>query len=62
MKGWVATYSNRPTQANPSTRWGSDSRSTLESQGQSKDEAETVKRPPQRLSALSTAPAETPGS
>ena len=61
MKGWVATYSNRPTQANLSTRWGSHG-PTLESQGQSTEKPETVKRPPQRLSALSTAPAETPRS
>jgi hypothetical protein len=61
MKGWVATYSNRPTQANLSTRWGSQCR-TLEFQRQSKEKTETVPQPPQRLSALSAAPAETPRS
>ena len=57
MKGWVATYSNRPTQANLQTPCR-----TLELQRQTTEPAETVPPPPERLSAPSTAPAENPRS
>ena len=57
MKGWVATYSNRPTQANLPTRWDSKN-PTHPLERQSSEAMENVPQPLQRLSVPATKPAE----